>query len=109
MGRMASTAPIDIEREAAYTYTMMETYQVTVELPQSAKNLLSDAEGEARQLLAMKIYRNGGVSVAYAAEIAGMNRFAFTDLLADYHIPIRGPTYEQAMADADDLECSLAP
>jgi predicted HTH domain antitoxin len=87
---------------------MMETYNLTIELPQSVKSLLSDAEGEAKRLLAMKIYKNGGVSVAYAAEIAGMNRFAFADLLADYHIPIRGPTYEQAMADADDLECLLA-
>jgi predicted HTH domain antitoxin len=87
---------------------MTETYHLTIELPQSVKNLLPDAEGEAKRLLAMKIYQNGGVSVAYAAEIAGMNRFVFADLLADYNIPIRGPTCEQAMADADDLECLLA-
>jgi predicted HTH domain antitoxin len=86
----------------------METYYLTIELPQSVKTLLPGAGDEAKRLLAMKIYQNGGVSVAYAAEIACMDRFSFTALLADYNIPIRGPTGEQAMADADDLERSLA-
>ena len=86
----------------------MEMYHLTIELPQSVKSLLPDAEGEAKRLLAMKIYQNGGVSVAYAAGIAGMNRFAFADLLADYNIHVRGPTCEQVMADVDDLECLAA-
>jgi predicted HTH domain antitoxin len=87
---------------------MTEMYHLTIELPQAVKSLLPDAEDEAKRLLAMKIYQNGGVSVAYAAEIAGMNRFAFADLLGDYNIPIRGPAYEQVRADADDLERLLA-
>jgi predicted HTH domain antitoxin len=87
---------------------MTETYHLTIELPQAVKRLLPDAEDEAKRLLAMKIYQNGGVSVAYAAEIAGMDRFAFADLLGDYNIPVRGPTCEQVMADADDLERLLA-
>jgi predicted HTH domain antitoxin len=87
---------------------MSDTYRLTIELPQTVKTLLPDAEQEAKRLIAMKIYQNGDVSVAWAARVAGMDRFAFASLLADYNIPIRQSTAEELMADADKIEYLLA-
>jgi predicted HTH domain antitoxin len=87
---------------------MSDTYRLTIELPQTVKALLPDAEQEAKRLIAMKLYQNGGVSVAWAALVAGMDRLAFASLLADYKIPIRQSTAEEVMADADKIECLLA-
>jgi predicted HTH domain antitoxin len=36
----------------------------------------------------MDLYKNGVVSVAWAASVAGMNRMAFASLLADNNISI---------------------
>jgi predicted HTH domain antitoxin len=87
---------------------MSDTYQLTIELPQTVKNLLPDTEQEAKRLIAMKLYQNGGVSVAWAAEVAGMDRYSFADLLIDNNIPIRQSTAEEVMADADKIERLLA-
>jgi predicted HTH domain antitoxin len=78
-------------------------YQLTIDLPSSVKEKLPDLEQEAKRLIAMKVYQNGGVSVGYAAEIAGMDKFDFEFLLADNHIAIRGPTFEQVKEDARKL------
>ncbi|WP_010252952.1 UPF0175 family protein [Treponema primitia] len=83
---------------------MSDTYQLTIELPQTVKDMLPDAAEEAKRLIAMKLYQNGGVSVAWAAEVAGMNRYSFADLLADNNIPIRQQTLEQVMADVESLK-----
>jgi predicted HTH domain antitoxin len=87
---------------------MPDTYQLTIELPQTVKDLLPDTEQEAKQLIAMKLYQNGGVSVAWAAEVAGMDRYSFADLLTENSIPIRQSTAEEVMADADKIERLLA-
>lgn len=87
---------------------MSDTYQLTIELPQTVKTLLPDAEQEAKRLIAMKIYQNGDVSVAWAAHVAEMDRFAFASLLADYHIPIRQSAAEEVMDDVDKIEYLLA-
>jgi predicted HTH domain antitoxin len=81
-----------------------DTYQLTIELPQTVKDLLPDAGQEAKRLIAMKLYQNGGVSVAWAAEVAGMDRYSFADLLTDNNITIRQQTLEQVMADAASLK-----
>jgi predicted HTH domain antitoxin len=81
-----------------------DTYQLTIELPQTVKDMLPDAAQEAKRLIAMKLYQNGGVSVAWAAEVAGMDRYSFADLLADNNIPIRQQTLEQVMADVESLK-----
>ncbi|GHT87955.1 hypothetical protein AGMMS50268_20840 [Spirochaetia bacterium] len=83
---------------------MSDTYQLTIELPQTVKDILPDVAQEAKRLIAMKLYQNGGVSVAWASEVAGMNRVSFANLLADNNIPIRQQTFEQVMNDVESLK-----
>jgi predicted HTH domain antitoxin len=83
---------------------MSDTFQYTVTLPQSARLHLAEPEQETKRLIAMALYKKGGVSVAWAATVAGMNRMAFASLLVDNNIPIRQQTAEEVMADAASLE-----
>jgi predicted HTH domain antitoxin len=76
----------------------------TVTLPQSAKPHLTEPEQETKRLIAMDRYKKGGVSVAWAATAAGMNRMDFASLLVDNNIPIRQQTAEEVMADVASLE-----
>jgi predicted HTH domain antitoxin len=83
---------------------MSDTYQLTIELPQTVKVLLPDGEQEAKQLIAVKLYQNGSVSSGRAAEIAGMNRIDFETYLSKQKIPISNLTFEQVMADVASLD-----
>jgi predicted HTH domain antitoxin len=83
---------------------MSDTFQYTVTLPRSAKPHLEKPEQETKRLIAMDLYKKGGVSVAWAAAVAGMNRMAFASLLVDNNIPIRQQTVEEVMADVASLE-----
>jgi predicted HTH domain antitoxin len=65
---------------------------------------LVEPEQETKRLIAMDLYKKGGVSVAWAAAVAGMNRMAFASLLADNNIPIRQQTVKEVMADVASLE-----
>ena len=87
---------------------MSDTYQLTIELPQSAKDKLPHGEKTAKQLIAMDLYKKGGVSVAWAARVAEMDRFSFADRLVENGIEIRQQTAEEVMADVDKLERLLA-
>jgi predicted HTH domain antitoxin len=87
---------------------MPDTYQLIIELPQTVKDMLPNPAQEAKQLIAMKLYQNGGVSVAWAAKVAGIDRYSFACLLTDNNIAIRQPTAEEVMADADKIEQLLA-
>ena len=51
---------------------------------------LSDAvsEEEARRLLARKLFETGRVSSGQAAEVAGLSKRAFIELLGRHHIPL---------------------
>jgi predicted HTH domain antitoxin len=83
---------------------MSDTFQYTVTLPQSVKPLFTEPEQETKRLIAMNLYKKGGVSVAWAASVAGMDRIAFEFLLSENNIPIRQQTAEQVMADAASLD-----
>jgi predicted HTH domain antitoxin len=83
---------------------MVDSYHLTIDLPQSVKTILLDAEQEVKHFLALKMYQKGSVSIGYAAEIAEMDRVSFEFLLADNKIPISNPALEQVMADADSID-----
>ena len=43
---------------------------------------------QARQLLALRLYRDRVLSLGKAARLAGLNRWEFIDLLSDNEIPV---------------------
>ena len=64
---------------------------ITLQIPDSIARSLripeAEAEERVRQELAAALYATGLLSFGKASELAGVNRFAFSDLLAQRHIP----------------------
>jgi predicted HTH domain antitoxin len=64
---------------------------ITLRIPDSVAQSLRIPEGEAeqrlRQELALALYARGLLSVGKAAELSGMTRILFSELLAQMNIP----------------------
>ncbi len=70
---------------------MTEQTSITLKLP---KNLgLSDFE--IRMLLASKLYETGNISSGQAAEIVGLSKRAFIELLGKYNVSVFGYTLDE--------------
>ena len=63
---------------------------ITLQIPDSVARSLripeAEAEARVRQELAAALYASGLLSFGKASELAGVNRFAFSDVLAHRHI-----------------------
>ena len=63
---------------------------ITLQIPDSITRSLripeAEAEGRVRQELAAALYASGLLSLGKASELAGVSRFAFSDVLAQRHI-----------------------
>jgi predicted HTH domain antitoxin len=69
----------------------MSTFTVELELPAGLRTLgMTDADirREAPTLLILKKFRDGAISTGKAAELLGLSRFQFMDLLAKEQIPL---------------------
>ena len=62
---------------------------ISIELPEEIIELFSEAELEAslRKWAVLELVRAGKLSSGKAAEILGMTRWEFMDLMSDYDIP----------------------
>lgn len=54
---------------------------------------------QSRQLLALRFYQDRTLSLGQAAKLAGLNLWAFIDLLADYDIPVFDYNDEELAAE----------
>ncbi len=66
-------------------------YPSKEELLEEAIRALLRSRPELRQAMAVALYRQGRVSLARAAEIAGLNQEAFKALIQDLNIPYEVP------------------
>lgn len=66
--------------------------EVAIKIPEEVlydtKQSKEDATANARRVVAIDYYVNGGVSLGYCAEIAGMSKEAFIRFLGQHHISI---------------------
>jgi predicted HTH domain antitoxin len=64
---------------------------ITLHIPDSIARSLripeAEAEGRVRQELAAALYASGLLSFGKASELAGISRFAFSEVLAQRNIP----------------------
>ena len=80
----------------------------TLEIPVDENWLASQGgsgeslRAELRQLLAVKLYELGRMTMAQAAQTAGMNLWAFMDLLSSLHVSI-------IQLSQSELERELSP
>ena len=83
---------------------------ITIECPDSILQALQETPEEfareARLLLAVKLYEIGRLSSGRAAELAGMIRVQFLEVLKSYKVPVLNLTREELEKDfqsAQDL------
>ena len=76
---------------------------ITIECPDTILDALQETPDkfarEARILLAAKLYEIGRLSSGRAAELAGMGRVAFFDILKSYQVPASNLTREELKKD----------
>jgi predicted HTH domain antitoxin len=58
--------------------------QLTLSIPEN----IDLSEKEAKRFLAAKMYESGKLSLGQAAELAGLSKIAFTELLGDYGVSL---------------------
>ena len=89
----------------------MSTFTVSVEIPDELRRLGISDEQVRKQvpiLLVLKRFREGAMSSGKAAEILGMTRRDFLDLLDREGIPIYAPT-ESEVADEVAVTDQIRP
>ena len=70
---------------------MTEQTNVVVQLPKR----LGLSDFEVKMLIAAKLYENGKVTSGQGAEIAGLSKRAFIELLGKYNVSVFGYTLDE--------------
>lgn len=58
-------------------------------------------ELETRRFLAAKLYESGKLSLGHAAEMAGLSKGAFSEILADFQVSLIQYPIDEVLTDAD--------
>ena len=69
---------------------------LTLNIPDS----VSLNERETKRFLAAKMYESGKLSLGQAAELAGLSKIAFSEILADYNVSLINYTPSDISKDA---------
>jgi predicted HTH domain antitoxin len=68
---------------------------ITLEVP----DFLEENHSDTVRFLAAKLYESGKLSLGQAAEMAGLTKQTFADILADYGVNYINYSFEDVMAD----------
>jgi len=60
-------------------------------------------ERETRRFLAAKLYESGKLSLGQAADLAGLSKVAFSEILADYDVSLVNYSPQEFVKDANRL------
>ena len=60
-------------------------------------------EQEIRRFLAAKLYESGRLSLGQAAELAGLSKVAFSEILGDYNVSLINYPPSEIRRDADQF------
>ena len=58
-------------------------------------------EVETKRFLAAKLYESGKLSLGHAAEMAGLSKGAFSEILSDFQVSLIQYPIEDILKDAD--------
>ena len=73
--------------------------KITLKLPDH----LEIDEQETRRFLAAKLYESGSLSLGQAAELAGLSKVAFSEILGDYNVSLINYPPSEIRRDADQF------
>jgi predicted HTH domain antitoxin len=68
---------------------------ITLEVP----DFLEENHSDTVRFLAAKLYESGKLSLGQAADMAGLTKQTFADILADYGVNYINYSFEDVMAD----------
>ena len=73
--------------------------QVTLNIPEN----LNLNEKETKRFLAAKLYESGKLSLGQAADLAGLSKVAFSEILADFDVSLINYPPSDLIRDASEL------
>ncbi len=86
----------------------MNTQTITIDFPSDILLTLNETETELKQnikiSLAMRLYSQGKLTIGKAAQISGLSRYEFENILAENNIPISNLTIEDVLKDTQKLK-----
>lgn len=86
----------------------MTLHTIHIELPADILLTLNESEKELQQqikyALAIQLFRNQKVTLGKAAQIAGLSRLQFEELLAENGIPISNLELDDVLGDLEKLK-----
>lgn len=86
----------------------MNTQEITIELPSDIYLALNESENELKKnikiSLAIRLYRLRKLTLGKAAQIAGLSRYEFENVLVENDIPISNLTIEDVLNDTQKLK-----
>ena len=86
----------------------MNTQEIKIELPSDIFLTLNESENELRQNIkisfAIRLYALKKMTIGKAAQISGLSRHEFENVLAMHNIPISNLTIEDVLNDSQKLK-----
>ncbi len=72
---------------------------ITLRVPDS----LGEFQNDTVRFIAAKLYESGKLSLGQAAEMAGLSKLAFAELLPDYNVSMMNYPIMEMLSDADGI------
>ena len=72
---------------------------ITLQIPDS----LGEYENETVRFIAAKLYESGKLSLGQAADMVGLSKRTFAELLADYNVSLLNYPVSEMLSDADGI------
>lgn len=86
----------------------MNTQEIKIDLPADILLTLNETENELKQnikiSLAIRLYSLQKLTIGKAAQIAGLSRYEFENVLAAHNVPISNLTVEDVLKDSQKLK-----
>ncbi len=85
----------------------MKTQEIKIDFPSDILLTLNETEEEFKEhikiSLAIRLYLLQKLTMGKAAQVSGLSRYEFENMLAENHIPISNLTAEDIMTDVHKL------
>ncbi len=91
---------------------MITTRNLKMQIPQDIFIALNINENEMIYDLklnyAIELFRSGKLTIGKAAELAGVKRYSFENMLSERNIPISDITFQEVKDDVESLKLLIA-
>lgn len=72
---------------------------LTLQIPES----LAEYQNDTIRFIASKLYESGKLSLGQAADMAGLSKIAFAEILKDYDVSLLNYPVSEILSDAEGL------